>query len=343
MPLFRRHHSDPDRRTRLPILGLAFALCCAGGRLQAQELDVLYGAMRTEGPARSSYSYQVDYRQDFYRNFAASVGYTNEGHVPGHYRDGTSLEAWARLPWAQNRLALSLGAGAYYFYDTEQAPGGGSADVHGTAPIVSLAATGYLSDRWFCRAMVNRIMPSNDTKVTTAAVGVGFWFGRDGKPTPGALGDAPDERHFVSGDEVTVFGGQSVVNTFFNPKGRAYALEYRRGVLAHVDWTASLIYEGNPEIIRRSGVATQAWAVNTFFDDRVAVGIGLGPYFYIDRKHPAADGSNATTAVAPLGSLSLSSQLSAHWSVRLMADRVTSNDNRDADIFLAGLGYRWAR
>ena len=319
----------------------ALVLLCAGLKLQAQELTLLGGLLPNANFERSSFTWQVDYRQDFYRNFAASIAYINEGHVPGHHRDGTAWEAWARLPFFQDRVALSLGLGAYYFFDTQPLPGGDTANVHGTAPIYSLSGTGYLSNRWFYRVMLNRITPNHEFNVTTATVGAGFWFGRDKKPTPGKLGDAPDEYAYVTANELTVFGGQSVVNTFLSQKALAYAGEYRRGVIPHIDWTASAIYEGDPKIIRRSGLAAQLWAVNTFFNDRVTVGAGLGPYVYLDHKHPASAGKKNPAAVAPLASLTVSAQLSANWIVRMVFDRVTSSYNRDADIFLLGLGYRW--
>jgi hypothetical protein len=316
-------------------------LLCAGLKVQAQELTFLGGLLPETNLERSSYTWQVDYRQDFYRNFAASIAYINEGHLRRHHRDGTAWELWGRLPLFQDRVAVSLGLGAYYYFDTQPLPGGDTANVHGVAPIYSLSATGYLSNRWFYRVMLNRISPADQIKTTTATVGAGFWFGQERKPTPGKLGDAPDEYAYVTQNELTLFGGQSIVNTFLSQKSLAYAGEYRRGVLPHLDWTASAIYEGNPQIIRRSGVATQLWFVNTFFNDRIAIGGGLGPYVYLDHHHPATVGMKNPAALAPLASLTFSTRLSDHWIMRLVFDRVTSSYNRDADIFLIGLGYRW--
>ena len=321
----------------------AAVLLGAGLHLGAQELTVLGGVLPKTDSQKSSYTWQVDYRQDFYRNLAGSIAYINEGHLPAHHRDGTAWELWGRLPFDGDRFSVSLGLGAYYYFDTQPLPGGDTADVHGTALITSLALNGYLSNRWFYRFNYNRISPTGQIKVNTLMAGAGFWFGRDKKPTPGKLGDAPDEKAYVSERELTIYGGHSVVNTFLSPKARAYAGEYRQGVISHLDWTASAIYEGDPQIVRRSGVATQLWAVNTFFDDRITVGAGLGPYVYLDHKHPASPGSRTPAAVAPLASLTLSTKISDHWIVRLIFDRVASNYNRDSDIFLAGLGYRWGR
>lgn len=309
--------------------------------LQAQEFAISSGAMNTVDFQHSSYSWQIDYRQDFFRNLAGSVTYINEGHVPGHRRDGFAVEAWGRVPFAENRFSVSLGIGTYSFYDTQSLPGGGSGNVHATAPIISAAAAGFISDRWFLKLAVNHIFPAHEMKVNTVVFGVGYWFGQNDKPTPGELGHAPEEQASVTQNELTLFGGQSVVNTFFSPSARSYAIEYRRGITRHVDWTASFIYEGNPEIVRRSGFAAQAWVVNNFFEDHVSVGIGLGPYVYIDRKHPAGTGRINPAAVAPLASLTISGRLSDRWYLRLIVDRVASSYNRDADIFLLGLGYRW--
>jgi hypothetical protein len=323
-------------------------LLCAGINLQAQELSLLGGTATEAAIKNSSYTWQIDYRQDFYENFASSIAYINEGHVPGHHRDGTAWEAWGNMPFLDDRIALSVGAGVYYFYDTQPLIGDNSADIHGTAPIFSLSLTGYLSDRWFYRIMVNRINPSSDIKTNTVAVGVGYWFGPNRRP----VGKEPSkdntpEAKYVTEPQLTVFGGQSVVNTFLSQKALAGAVEYRQGLLPHLDATASFTYEGDPKIVRRSGVAFQLWPVNTFFDDSTSVGIGVGPYIFIDRKHPVSSGKTVNVglknpaAVAPLVSLTIARQLSDHWIARVIWDRVTSNYNRDSDIFLVGLGYRW--
>ena len=324
-----------------PLKLSALLLVGACLNVSAQELSLLGGILPESRSERSSYTYQVDYRQDFYRNFAASIAYINEGHLRRHHRDGTAWQAWARLPLFDDRMAVAFGLGGYYFYDTQPLPNGDSLDVHGTAPIYSLSATGYVSNRWFYRLMFNRITPNHQINVNTMTVGAGLWLGQEKKPTPGKLGDAPEEYSYVTESELTFFGGQSVVNTFFSQSARAYGVEYRRGLVPHLDWTVSGIYEGDPEIIRRSGLATQLWFVNTFFNERLTIGGGLGPYFYLDHKNPVRAGTKIPAAIAPLASLTISTRLSDHWIARMVFDRVTTSYNRDADIFLIGLGYRW--
>lgn len=323
-------------------------LICAGLTAHAQELSVLGGTTTEMGVKDSSYTWQIDYRQDFFQNFASSLSYINEGHVIGHHRDGDAWEAWGNLPFFNDKIAVSLGAGVYYYYDTVPMGGAGSADVHGTAPIYSFTATGYLNDHMFYRIIINRISPTGDIKTTTAAVGVGYWFGRNRRPEgkePDKVG--PVAAEYVTEPQFTVFGGQSVVNTFLSQKALAGAVEYRQGIIPHLDGTASFIYEGDSQIARRSGVALQLWPVNTFLDESTSVGFGLGPYIYIDKRHLDNSGQtvnvglSSPAAIAPVASLSLARKFSEHWVGRVIWDRVISNYNRDSDIFLVGLGYCW--
>jgi hypothetical protein len=319
----------------------ALLLSLSGLCLHAQELTVLGGVATSGTFQKTAGAWEVDYRQDLYKYFDASVAYINEGHFPGHRRDGTSWEGWTNVPFWNDRVALSVGAGVYYYYDTQFLPAGASADIHGTAPIFSFTATGYLSDRWFYRLMINRITPSSDIKDTTVQVGVGYWFGPNRRPRGSEPNSAAPDKEYVTEPQLTAFGGQSIVNTFFSDKAWAGAAEYRQGLMPHLDATATYIYEGNPKMVRRSGLACQLWPVNTFFDDKTSVGIGIGPYFYIDRRHPAAVSNVSPAAIAPLVSLTMARRLTDHWIARMVWDRVTSSYNRDSDIFLFGLGYTW--
>jgi len=317
------------------------SVALTGVALRAQELSVLGGTATSGTFAKAETGWEVDYRQDLYKYFDASIAYINEGHFPGHLRDGTAWEGWTNLPFWNDHVALSFGAGIYYYYDTQPLATGGSADVHGTAPIFSFSATGYLSDRWFYRFMVNRIEPASDIRDTNFLVGVGYWFGPDRRPEGAKPNAGAPEPDYVTEPQLTLFGGQDIVNTFFSDKAWAGALEYRQGILPHLDGTSTFIYEGDPKTTRRSGIALQLWPVNTFFDDKTSVGIGVGPYIFIDRKHPASAGATDPAAIAPLVSLTIERRISNNFVTRFVWDRVTSSYNRDADIFLLGLGYCW--
>lgn len=244
-------------------------------------------------------------------------------------------------PFWNDHVALSAGGGIYYYYDSQLLGGAESVDVHGTAPIISFAATGYLSDRWFYRVMVNRITPSSDIKDTTVLAGVGYWFGPNRRPEGTEPNSGTPDPEYITEPQFTVFGGQTIVNTFYSTKAWAGAAEYRQGLLPHLDGTASYIYEGDPKSERRSGGALQLWPVNSFLDKDTSVGVGVGPYIFVDRRHPASNTRESPAAIAPLLSLTIARRLSQNLIARVVWDRVTSSYNRDADIFLFGLGYSW--
>lgn len=319
----------------------------AGGCLRAQEFSLLAGRMFTPDLTahNSSYAWQIDYRHGIYRNLEASIAWINEGHVRGHHRDGNAFELWYRLPLFSNILRLSAGVGPYYFYDTQPLPGSdnGSLDVHGVAPIFSLSAAGVLRGRWFWRVMLNRINPTTDIQTNTILAGMGVWLGAQPslpqKNLPNLLHWAENR---VGGNrrELTVFGGWSVVNTLLSQHALAGAVEYRWSVAPTIDATVSYLYEGNPHIIRRSGVALQLWPLTKSFGDRFELGIGVGAYVYIDRRQPLPTGQKSSAAVAGIVSPTMSYRFGHGWFLRVIWDRVISDYNRDADVWLVGLGHR---
>ncbi len=205
----------------------------------------------------ASYSWDLDYCQHVYANLSASVGWINEGHIIGHHRDGTAAELWLDLPLDHGHYTLSAGFGGYYYFDTEPLGNGDTVDVHGTAPIYSFSATAYFRARWFARLLINRINPHDDFHSNTLLLGAGFWFGRDKHPTPGKLGATPADAAFITDNQLSVYGGRSVVNTFYSEHSVAFAAEYRRGFARHLDGTVSYIYEGDPKVTRRSGLGLQ--------------------------------------------------------------------------------------
>ncbi len=326
---------------------LLFGALFSATGARAQEFSFLYGTATLPNLKSSTYAWDVDYSQQFARNLSGSISWINEGHITGHHRDGTAAQLWLDVPFRDGRYTLSAGAGGYYYFDTQFMPSGTSLDVHGTAPIVSLSATAYFSDRWFARLLYNRINPRDNFHSNTALLGLGYWFGQDRRPRPGKLGTPPEEKGFLTANELTNFGGVSVVNASGNLRGVANALEYRRGLMAHLDGTISFIHEGDPRIVRRSGLGVQVWPVNTFFNDSFTVGFGIGTYTHIDNKHLGASrqlpfgGSVNTPALAPLISPTFSVRLSEQWVARLVWDRVVTNYNRDSDVFLLGAGDRW--
>ncbi len=302
----------------------------------AQEVSVQAGTTGVSGDSLSShYSWQIDYRHHLSHNLAWSIGWLNEGHEAEHHRDGISGQGWYEVPLASEKLSISFGIGAYHYFDTELLPDHTTLNTHGWTPIYSLAATYYTRSPWFLRLTANRINRSNDLETNSVVIGTGYNFG-DRRVRPRTASSHPDFDH-----EITVFLGQSIVNTAESEDAIATALEYRSAISPHVDWSAAWINEGNPEIIRRNGFTTQLWLEDTVLSNRLSISVGLGPYFLFDRKRAPISGQDNPRNIAGLVSPSFAWSVADHWRVRFTWNRVISKYNRDADIFLLGLGYRW--
>jgi hypothetical protein len=74
----------------------------------------------------------------------------------------------------------------------------------------------------------------------------------------------------------------------------------------------------------------------TFLYDRFGLEIGVGPYLAYDYH-----GDHSVTKVEWLASLSGSIRFTEHWLLRATWHRVTTTNDRDTDLFMLGLGYRF--
>jgi hypothetical protein len=301
----------------------------------AREFSAQLGATGSELALSSRYSWQLDYRESLHRNLAWSVAWINEGHELSHHRDGIAAQMWAVLPFRSETFSLSFGAGAYHYFDTELRPDGATVNSHGWTPAYSLAATYSMRSPWFLRLTAHRINRAKGLETHSVVAGLGYTFGEQRTRTRAT------SKSLTTDHELTVFLGQSVVNTAASEAALATAIEFRSGLSPHVEWSASWLNEGAPQIIRRHGFATQLWLVETFLEKNLTLGLGVGPYLLFERKHPPVAGQDNPRNLAGLVSPSATLRLTEHWQSRLTWNRVVSTYNRDADIFLLGLGYRW--
>jgi len=319
--------------TSLLLLGILVFFECGRPQMFAQELSVSAGAAGS-GDA-SSYSWQLDYRYQFDRHLAWSLSWLNEGHELGHRRDGPASQFWTTLPFFSDQFSVAFGAGAYHYSDTQELPRANSANIHGWTPLYSLSATYYTDSPWFVRLTANRINKASDLATNTLALGVGYQLAEKRRRS-----FYPITGQNNSSNEVTLFLGQSVVNTLYSESAEASAIEFRHALGKYFDWTLTWLNEGNPSIIRRNGLATQAWFGDVYLDRKLYVGLGVGMYLYFDRK-AAPVGQDSGRDFAPLVSPGIAYEFGDHWTGRLVWHRVISDYNRDSDIFLVGLGYRW--
>ncbi|HEY3489270.1 MAG TPA: outer membrane beta-barrel protein [Candidatus Deferrimicrobiaceae bacterium] len=323
-------------------LALVLLLSMHPAAAAAQELALQYGTTQVEKGEGRDRSWQIDFRYRFATNFAASAAYLNEGHVPGHKRDGLAAQLWGSVPLFRRAVALDFGAGIYRYSDTQPRPAGSYADVNDWAGIYSASATYYLRSPWFFRFTANRVNPPHDVDTNTYGLGVGYrLWNAPAEPCPLPPESACKPPSRTTGDEAMLFAGQSVVNSFADQKGIAAGVEFRKGIADHVDASLSWIYEGDQDVIRRNGVAGELWLVDLYMDRRLALGIGGGGYAFIDTRNPNGTRGGNPGDLGGILSLTAGWRFADRWITRFNWHRVVSGNNRDTDIFVGGVGYRW--
>lgn len=301
----------------------------------AQELSLLAGALQASG-SHESYSWELDYREGLSESTAFTLSWLNEGHVPHHHRDGQSAQIWVHTNVFDQRLSLAAGIGPYFYYDTTGI-GAGYSDKHGWGTLSSLAATYYAKNRWIYEARLNRVVVINSINTTSMLFGIGYQLERPSVPGTSAV--SPPQTEKTTANQITLFFGQTIVNSFDSQRDTARAVEFRRGVSPHLDWSVSWLNEGDARLIRRDGVIGQVWLVHEFFDKRFALGAGVGPYFSIDRYRTPQPNEAGNITISAMVTATAVMRLSPHLYLRTSWNRIASNYNRDTDVILMGLGY----
>jgi len=314
------------------VLVLIAAVPCFGA-----EFTALGGGLWGSETPDSSFTWQLDYRQELGGPFAASLTWLNEGHIPDHHRDGQALQFWGHTRW-DRRFSVAAGVGPYFYYDTTPDPTGNlMRDDHGWGTLVSLAGTWQTDSPWLFQLRSNWVV-AHGVDTYGALFGVGYRFDR---PEQGRSSGASEEKSTLTTHrEVAVLVGPTTVNNAGNPHSTGMEVEYRRGLLRNLDWTAALLYEGSNMMTRRYGLASQLWLVRAFLGDTMALGFGGGPYLAIDELRAASQGGG-DPLVAALVTLSGSYRLHANWGMRFSWNRVVTSYDRDADLWLGGLAYRF--
>lgn len=315
-------------------------LVLSAGPLCAQEFFLLGGTMLNSDNRRSDYSWQLEYREGLGEHLAYSISYLNEGHVPAHHRDGTAALLWSRASLLGGRLSLAAGAGPYYYYDTTNAHGtAASRNAHGWGTICSASATWQTHERWLFQLRSNWVETFNNIETFSALIGVGYQLEDASTAQPSA--GSPPPLAEKADNEITLFAGATIVNSLDSAHSLATGLEYRRRILSNADWTVGWLYEGDNRLVRRNGLTTQLWAVKDFFDDRLSLGIGAGIYVVLNRYHHVLSNPDKGEALSGIVTLTGSYRLDPRWDVRASWNRIVTDYDRDTDVILGGIGYRF--
>ncbi len=304
----------------------------------AQEVRFLNGVIRENDSRDRSYTLSMTYLQGLGENTAVSFSWLNEGHFQHHHRDGHSIQVWARTK-PQKRLVFAAGVGPYRYFDTKTAQEGGSyVDSHGWGVILSLSASWRLDNRWLFLVQSNYIKTERSLDTHTLSAGIGYQLEAAIPP-----GQAPisSEIDSIPINEVTVFLGQTIVNSGESENDHARAIEYRRRLGRYLDWTIAWLNEGDPQLIHRNGIITELWLTRHFSDPNISLGLGIGPYIAVDeRRNPDADREDNDVIVGII-TMSAAYKFNSPWVIRISWNRIVTDYNRDTDVLLWGVGYRF--
>jgi hypothetical protein len=312
----------------------AFAILTALGlAAHAEELTLFAGATRSDAPDARTFGLGLSYMHEIAPHVEATVAYRNEGHIPGHHRDGHSTQLWLASGPISSGLSFAVGAGPYHYFDTSVAERGGGdfADAHGWGMLYGVAARwGSPDSRWTYRLRAERVLTRHDLDTTTVLLGVGYRLEQDGSFASNA-----EVRTWARdrNDELTVSVGQTIVNSFESQSALARTVEYRHAFGPVLRASLAWVNEGDARLIRRDGVVVQGWLEPSFYRDRFTLGVGYGAYLAVDRYRPdKRDLMGIVTTTA-------SCRLAAQWVGRFSWHRIVSRNDRDSDIILLGVGY----
>lgn len=320
--------------------GLLFTAPLNNRGVFAEEIHLLGGVVQEEDSRDRSYSWAVKYLHDLNEHWAVSFSWLNEGHFEHHHRDGHTLQLWARTKPLGERVVLVAGIGPYRYYDTQLAREGVSyVDSHGWGAIASLSATWHLDNRWLFSVNSNVIETSRSIDSFAVLAGIGYQLEAPRSPDQTSASSPGTESNVKN--EVTVFGGVTIVNSCDSENTTSWMLEYRRSLGRYFDWTIGWLSEGHPGPLDRDGLITQLWLVRSFFEDRLTLGVGAGPYVALDKLRKQESGGDDELTVAGLVTMSVAYQFRSPWIIRISWNRIVTNYDRDTDVLLGGIGFRF--
>lgn len=305
----------------------------------AQELHLYGGAIRQSDAGSHSNTWVLEYKQELAKNWVASFSWLNEGHFEHHHRDGHSVQIWARTDPLWNDIVLAAGIGPYRYFDTQVAHEEHSyVDSHGWGAVLSFSATCPLYDRWLFSLRANFI--KSDRSIDTASVLAGIGYRLEPSP-PRAESAGISRSGLKRQNEITAYVGQVVVNSGESESDTAWSIEYRRNFGRYINWSIGWLDEGNPGPIHRRGLASELWLAESFFDNRLTLAVGAGPYVMIDKQKNSEFEDDEAYHIAGIVTMSGAYEFHPPWVVRVVWHRTVTSHNRDTDIILGGLGIRF--
>jgi hypothetical protein len=321
---------------RLTVLLLAIA--CAPAR--AEELSLSGGLTDTDDHTSGSYAWGLQYRERLLAHLDASFGYLNEGHHPGHDRDGAVLQLWGSTgPWF-DRFTVAFGAGPYAYFDTQsESTGIGYRDHHGVGVVLSGYVNYSLTPHWFALLQLDQVIAPGNVGTRTLLLGAGYRLDSFIEALTRSVQADQSAAVSAASNEIGLFIGETVINDPSSDHATNFGVEYRRRMTQHLDLSATAIDEGEGPGGRHVGVAGEVWAVQDFLSGQMVAGLGIGPYYAL-QNYSTADRRPGASLVG-LASMTFSWRITRVLALRLNWHRGFTGDDQDRDIVTAGLGWRF--
>jgi hypothetical protein len=335
-PLMSRH-----LRSVLCGASVLTATLTASPFVQAQEVNAAMGALRGGSGGESTYTWSFGYRQDLTPHLGIGLSWLNEGHIPDHHRDGAALQGWYRHALFDPRLTFAAGAGPYRYYDTTSGEHRRFVDDHGLGVLYTVTASWAATRNLQYQMRINHVEAFGSVDTTSVLFGLAYQLSPDRTRPADSTSPYARTGRFPQGDEVTFLAGKTVVNSLDSQSTFAKSIEYRHSFTRHIEGTVAWMDEGHTPLTRRNGVAAQLWANEPLFGDRLSLGVGLGPYVAADHYRESRDSTAGGPKLSGLFTMSVAYEITPHIVTRLSWNRVITSYDRDTDIFLIGMGYRF--
>jgi hypothetical protein len=331
---------ETSRRKSKALAIAALSVCVSS---VAGELQLQLGASHAGSGAETSYSWALEYRRPIGAALSASFSWLNEGHPEGlgreYHRDGQAAQLWWHTAPSARGPRFEVGLGPYHYFSTVSAANPeGYVNEHGWGLLGSIGATWDLGRGLLTSVRLNRIQTRTGINTTALVAGLGYRFDAGGDGDRGST-----ESRLAGRMELDAMLGASIVNSLSSEADLAKAVSLRYAFGGPVGASLTYLDEGALEtggarIGRRAGLAPQLW-LQEDLSPRFSIGVGLGPYFATTALR-RADGRDLPR-VSALVSVTGAYAITPAWTGRLTWNRVRSSYDRDTDVVLFGLGYRF--
>lgn len=289
---------------------------------QARKINVyaVFGdGSATQGGDMRWRAYEVGFGDVLTDYLSAYVAYMNEGHPFDHHRDGFAALGSFRWP-IDERVTLELSAGPYFSMDTTHVDNQPRNEKRWGVRASAAVRYYLVPNGFFLKLQYNHVQMVDGFNSDMVLFGIGSDF--SGNATP-AFSDGKTQ--------VSVWAGTSQTNHPQVPIEKGYMVEVKRPLGNAWAYSGSFVYEGNNGVAGRRGVAAQFWYVAPILS-KWTLSAGAGPYLSYDR-----DEVSSKTRLNALLSAQVSYQVTNDWAASLRFNRVATGNNKDQDLFMAGI------